>query len=329
MPRKTKAQKRKPKEQATPRVRPLEALLRQGDPEGYDEILKEIALDGPRLHPLGSTIQHGRWKNGQEEWVPEKFRMTQDTMDNILGKLGISDGVHADSYPAENSLKPDGTPTKQEPAPDMDPEAARQLTMMQDLRSRIITIGMLIGIPGVERQVIVESIAPQLSRILEIIGDGDRTPNSEEPDLPPWEDDIQGMTRMAERISQQGRVSELLALDCIESIPGWMIRTERRLSEHTIRLESGARGWIKIEGGANGNITCTMLTEHPLGDDAECPWPACLGPDPSNCLHTGRSWRECSLPNRDDMQQRVKHFAAKREDLFPWPPEQEMENPKK
>ena len=74
MPRKPQAKKRKSTTEKTPRVRPLEALLRKEGQQAYNEVRDQIIQEGPEMHPEGSTIQHSR-RNGMGELVDEKFRI--------------------------------------------------------------------------------------------------------------------------------------------------------------------------------------------------------------------------------------------------------------
>ena len=125
---------------------------------------------------------------------------------------------------------------------------------------------------------------------------------------------------MASRTGQVMGAETLTAAEALEyllTVPDWVNNIQQDLSEHTVTLESGTRIRVSIRGGMDGEISCTSMQT--------CPWPKCLDHDPRKCSQTGRSWRECGLPDETETQTRTKFLVAKHEDLFPWPPEWEQE----
>ena len=341
MPKKMKPksnrQTRKTKQPSTPRVRPLEALLRRGQHESYQDATELIADEGPLVHPEGSTILQGHWKN-EEEWVEEKFRITRETLDAARQSIGLSSREDVDAILAHlevgeapnRAAAPPRTPVQAGSSREKgteesgDPWYERQTGMMRDLRSRVVAVGVLQSMPSLDDsdRVRAESMALQAERILEIIRNTPRRPVREIPGKIPWRECITEMTAMTKRMAGAAPPSEEAAREYAEAVTGWMESIQWHLSEHTIQMPGGPQFRISVGRGINGKITCTPAED---GPPIPCPWPECLGPDPRKCRHTGRSWRECGLPDETDTQSRTKYLIAKHDDLFPYPPEWEEE----
>lgn len=337
-----KARRARGQEQ-TPRIRPLEALLRRGDRQGYDDAISIIAKEGPSVHQVGGSIQHGRW-NGNGEWTEEKFRITPETLEAVGERLGTLIAVDVEdasamaealirTAPAEGR-RPGRERNGSGPAledltdqPREDEAAAgirRQVEMMGELRRRMVAVAMLMSMPDLEEnpRIRAESIALQMSRGLDIVWSSPRRPARPEGENG-WLDGLREMTGMTRMVARERETGEEVLRDYLDRMMGWLEHLWLNLSEHVV--VSGSAGLLLVRiPPERGEITCEPTADWPPGS-VSCIWPECMAPDPRKCRHTGRSWRDCQLASGGPEQERLKYFTAKHEDLFPWPPEWEEE----
>ena len=322
-------------------MRPLEALLRRGDRQAYDEAIRIITDEGPETHREGRAFQHGRL-SGNGEWVQEKFRITRETIMAVTERLGITPildedpgelaGILNEGDAAQRSagggLKgltarpPSETPPPERPGED-DPILGEQIELMRELRNRTVGATMLLTMPdlGDSARIRAESIALQMERVVRIIWSVPRQPVREAPG---WNRELREMTRMTREVRRTEDAPEELLRDYLDRMLGWLDLIHDSMCEHLAAL--GDAGWmlIRVGNGSKGTITCEPATDGPPGA-MECAWPECLPIDPRRCRYSGRPWRACRLPDGTERQTRTKSLMAKHEDLFPWPPEWDEE----
>ena len=72
----------------TPRIRPLEHLLKTAEPEDYGQLCWSLANRDTKRRQVGEVVKlGGRDRNGS--WIEKRFRLTEDSIANISRCLGI------------------------------------------------------------------------------------------------------------------------------------------------------------------------------------------------------------------------------------------------
>ena len=74
------------KTKRTPRIEPLEQLLKTGDPETYGKVCWSLANRDTERHRAGDVIELSMWDAGD---VARKFRLTEESIENIGECLGM------------------------------------------------------------------------------------------------------------------------------------------------------------------------------------------------------------------------------------------------
>ena len=76
------------KKPRTPRVEPLEHLLKAGEPETYGQLCWSLANRDTKRHQAGEVIKLGGWER-TGRWTEKRFKLTAESIGNINRCLGI------------------------------------------------------------------------------------------------------------------------------------------------------------------------------------------------------------------------------------------------
>ena len=359
MPKNAKGRNKRSPAQNTPRVRPLEALLRRGDPGAYQEACRIITQDGPGPHPPGSVFPHGRW-NQSGEWVEENFRITQETIKAIMKQMGAltqedaqtildaainwerDQAIHTHAprkpevppeAPAEPAVTPvvpaaappvNPNPPREKPEVPEEPELQQHRAGIENLNARLRAARSLLAIPQMDPWLQAESVGLQIGHALEALEDIWRRMHRRAADSTRGTGDLPEFTRRTSAITSGNTPGDPETVQVyLDEAASWLTNGVEGLLDHTVPLSSGQRLWARMTG-PGGEATCGMLPAMPDGA-MTCTWPECLTQDPRKCSQSQAVWQECTLPDSSPTQTRDKYFMDKHARMFPWPPEWDAE----
>ena len=352
MPKNAKGRNKRSRTQNTPRVRPLEALLRRGDNRAYQEACSIITLEGPMLHPPGSVFPHGRWDpNG--EWTEENFRITQETIKTIMNQIGVltqedaqaildtainwdrdlalhargarKPEVQPESPPTPPVEVPAPTPLRVRPGPAQQlPEVEQHRAGTENLNARLRAARSLLAIPEMDPWLQAESVGLQIGHALEALEDIWRRMHPRAADSARGTGNLPEFARRTSAITSGNSPRDAETVQVyLDEAASWLTNGVEGLLDHTAPLSSGQRLWAHMTG-PGGEAACGMLPAMPDGA-MTCTWPECLTQDPRKCRHSQAVWQECNLPDGSPTQTRDKYFMDKHARMFPWPPEWDAE----
>ena len=98
----------------------------------------------------------------------------------------------------------------------------------------------------------------------------------------------------------------------MEKIPVWLQETGNTLKTHQVMLFHHPDHFfiVKMEGDRDGSVQCTPFTKDTTGT-VRCAWPECVSESSRRyCEFWGRSWSECTLPEKEPAQTEGKLFGA-------------------
>ena len=286
MPKNAKGRNKRSQAQNTPRVRPLEALLRRGDNRAYQEACSIITLEEPMLHPPGSVFPHGRWDpNG--EWTEENFRITQETIKAIINQMGAITQEDAQAIldtaikwerdqvvhtlsprkteipapPPDESPATPAAPRVRDPAQQL-PEVEQHRAGIENLNARLRAARSLLAIPQMDPWLQAESVGLQIGHALEALEDIWRRMHRRAADSTRGTGDLPEFTRRTSAITSGNTPRDAETVQVyLDEAASWLTNGVEGLLDHTTPLSSGQRLWAHMTG-PGGEAACGMLPGH-------------------------------------------------------------------